>query len=130
MNNISVRRTGPFTAEDRSWLAGPHGTEPGATPTVTLDVASFSTAQKADGYIHSGLALGKITATGLYGPYDNAATDGRETAAGLLFSSVDVSQGQTKVPTGLLVHGFVYEAKLPAAVDTAGKTELRLIHFA
>ena len=37
MTDISVQTTS-FQVEKRSWLLGPHGTEPGATPSITLDV--------------------------------------------------------------------------------------------
>lgn len=39
----------------------------------------------------AGAVLGKITASGKYAEYDNAAVDGTEVAAGILFSAVDAS---------------------------------------
>lgn len=35
-----------------------------------------------------GLVLGKLTATGLYVPYDNAGSDGEEAAAGILYGEL------------------------------------------
>lgn len=131
--DISVQST-QYQVENRSWLLSPHGTEPGATPSVTLDVSKFSsTDDYPNGYIPSGYPLGKIAATGLYGPYDGAASDGTQTAAGLLFSSVRVVQQNgstaTKVGGAILVHGFVDETKLPGALDAAGQTDLAHIIF-
>ena len=69
MTDISVRSTA-HQVEDRSWLWGPHGTEPGATPSITLDVSAFTAAvHYPNGYIPSGTPLAQITASKLYGPY-------------------------------------------------------------
>lgn len=130
MTDISVS-TVNYQAEKRSWLLGEHGSD--QTLSVTLDVSAFTAGTHyPNGYFPSGLALGKITATGLYGPYSDAAADGREVAAGLLFSSVkvpDVAATTKDVGAGMLVHGFVKEARLPIAIDAAGKADLKLIHF-
>jgi hypothetical protein len=53
-------------AEDQSWLGSKHGVE-NATP-ITLDADKFLTTFPT-GIVPSGVALGKITATGLYAPY-------------------------------------------------------------
>lgn len=69
MTDISVIKTS-YQSEDRSWLLSAHGTDPGTTPSITLDVSTFDRATHyPDGYIRSGTVLGKITASGLYGPY-------------------------------------------------------------
>jgi hypothetical protein len=140
MTDISVQTTA-FQVEKRSWLLSPHGTDPGTTPSITLDVSSFTAATHyPNGYLMSGIVLGVITATGLYGPYATAAVDGRGTAAGILFSSVKVPNlaDLTKdVGAAMLVHGFVDISKLPIAdaatgggfIDTDGQTDLKLIHF-
>ncbi|KKB99480.1 hypothetical protein WR43_09650 [Mycolicibacter arupensis] len=106
--------------------------------TATGATVSTNTAGKAghypNGYIPSGLVLGKISASGLYGPYDNNANDGRETAAGLLFSSVRAIDSATgnplaKVGGARFVHGLVNEARLPVSsgIDAAAKADLKLI---
>jgi hypothetical protein len=151
MSDISVSTTA-YQVENRSWLLSPHGTDPGTTPSITLDISAFTAASHyPDGFIPSGIVLGRITATGLYAPYDNAfdadpATagqqgDGREVAAGLLFSAVKVpNTADTTIDVGgaLLVHGFVNAGRLPIAagiagggfLDAAGQADLPLIHFA
>lgn len=129
MTDISVSSTG-YQVENRSWLLSAHGTDPGANPSVTLDVSKFTAGTHyPNGFIPSGIDLGKVTATGLYGPYDNTATDGRETSVGLLHSSLAVRTGATKIGGALVIHGFVKESKLPFAIDTAGKADLKNIIF-
>lgn len=140
MTDISVS-TVSYQAEKRSWLLSPHGTDPGTTPTITLDVSGFTAATHyPNGYFLSGIVLGRITATGLYVPYVDAAVDGTGTAAGLLFSSVKVPDTAvlTKdVAAAMLVHGFVNENKLPIAnaatgggfIDANGRIDMKLIHF-
>lgn len=137
--DISVQTT-QYQVEDRSWLLSEHGTEPGATPSVVLDISLFTKATHfPNGFIKSGCVLGKVTATGLYGPYDDtAAGTGREVAAGILVSLVRVTRDNgtdaTKVGGARLVHGFVDPAKLPytgvaGGIDANGKADLKLIHF-
>lgn len=122
-------------AENRSWLLGPHGTESGATPSVTLDLALFTKAEHfPNDYVPSGIVLGKVASTGLYGPYDAAAADGRETAECLLFGSLSVKPGSTRVGGAGVVHGFVNPARLPiqsgtGGLDAAAQADLSLIHF-
>lgn len=55
-----------FGGSDQSWLGSAHGTE--TCETVTLDADKFL-GTFPDGIVPSGVVLGKITATGLYGPY-------------------------------------------------------------
>lgn len=113
-----------FGIENRAWLGSQHGTE--SNRSITLDAALFTAATHyPDGYIPSGVVLGR-TAAGLYGPYDAAATDGRETAAGHLFNSIPVRAGATNIGAPLLDHGAVVESKLPAGhgLDASAKTDL------
>jgi len=135
MTDISVTTTQSHV-EKRSWLLSSHGTEPGTTPSCSLDIAAFTEADHfPNGYIPSGIVLGVITATGLYGPYDPAAADGTETAVGHLFGSLTVNTGSTKVGGAYLVHGFVSRAKLPidagtsGALDAAAEAELKHIIY-
>lgn len=133
MTDISVTKTS-HQVENRQWLASPHGTDPGMTPSVTLSVAAFTEATHyPNGYVPSGTVLGKITASGLYGPYDDAASDGRQTATGILYGSLQV-KGATKVGGAAVEHGRVTQSKLPfqsgtGSIDAAGKADLKLIQF-
>lgn len=136
--DISVSTTS-YQVERRSWLLSSHGTE--FTPSVTLDVSAFTAATHyPNGYIPSGTVLGKLTAGGKYVPFTAGASDGSQTAVGILFASVKIPNllDLTKdVGAAVLVHGFVDAAKLPIAnnatgggfITTAARTSLSLIHF-
>ena len=122
--DITVRSES-FGVENRSWLGSAHGTD--ATRTITLDVSAFTEATHyPNGYIPSGVVLGRITATGLYGPYDNAAADGRTVAAGFLFNSTQVESGGADVGAPMLEHGMVVQANLPTGhgLDANGITDM------
>lgn len=125
-----------YQAPDRTWHKSRSGTE--YKPNATLDITKFNADRYPNGYIPSGCVVGKVTATGLYGPYDNTASDGTEVAAGLTYGDCRVvrQNGTTaaKVGTGLVVRGDVTAAKLPfqsgkGSIDTAGKADLPLIRF-
>jgi hypothetical protein len=63
-------RTTTYVNEDMTWLGSAHGTETGDT--ITLDLSLFTAATHfPNGYIPSGMTLGKVTASGAYGPYNN-----------------------------------------------------------
>ena len=69
MTDISVLSSA-YQVDNRSWLLSQHGTDPGTTPSITLDVSAFTAnVHYPNGYIPSGTNLAKITASGLYGPY-------------------------------------------------------------
>lgn len=132
MTSLNVNRF-ELQSENRAWLRGPHGTEPGANPSITLDIPAFA-ALHPKGFIPSGILVGKITATNKYGPYDPDATDGSETAAGFLFGSLNVFAGAEVVGGALVIHAFVNADKLPiqtgkGAVDDAARAELTHIIF-
>jgi hypothetical protein len=120
-----------YQVEQRGWLASPHGTEPGATLSITLDITKFTAGTHyPNGYIPSGTVLGKVTATGLYGPYDDAAVDGRNTAVCLMFDTENVRTGQTQATNAGLIHGFVEKARLPfqsgtGSLDANGIADLK-----
>ncbi|AZM53334.1 head decoration protein [Streptomyces sp. WAC 01529] len=122
MNLTTTTET--FGQDDQSWLKSAHGTE--SAQTITLDTSAFTPATHyPKGYFPSGLPIGKITATGKYGPYDGAASDGREALVGFLFTAVSAPSVNTIDPQGaLLWHGAVVESKLPVAVDAAGKGDV------
>jgi len=133
--NLGIRRESFSPAENQSWLGSALGTQ--ECDSITLDGSAFI-ATWPDGIVPSGVALGKITATGLYAPYDDAAVDGTEVMAGHLFTTTDLmsrtpySAGAVQdVPAPLYWHGEVVEANLPAnaGVDANGKADVPLIHY-
>ena len=141
MTDISVF-TQPLQAENLAWdLTPPHG---GFDAQGVIDVTSLTAAQHyPNGFLPSGTVLGIITASGMLGPYLDAAADGRQTAVGILKASVQILKpdftAKAKVGCAYRVHGIVSSGKLPLTVGTAanggyidanGKTDLKLIYFA
>lgn len=123
--DIAVVKTTDSVLEDRSWLGSAHGTD--STQTGTLLVSAFTKATHYPaGTIKSGTALGRITASGLLGPYDNAASDGRQTLVGFLFNSEKVRDGATHLGCAVLEHGRIVVANLPTnhGLDTAGRADV------
>lgn len=116
--DISLQTT-TYQVGNRQWLLD----EPDFKPNVTLDISKFTAGTHyPNGFIPSGTVLGKVTATGLFGPYDAVATDGRQTAYGLTYGDVRaVRQNGTtasKVGTGAVVSGAVSLSKLPFTPGT------------
>ncbi|WP_433547175.1 head decoration protein [Streptomyces sp. CA-294286] len=120
---IQPYTTSVTVTADRDWLASRHGTD--STETITLDLGKFTKgAHYVDpspgnihGYVRSGVPVGCITASGLYGPYDPEATDGRAVFAGLVFAEAAFTPGTTKVPAALFWHGAVKVEKIPGGID-------------
>lgn len=108
-----------FAANDRSWLGSLHGLASARTETLDVTVGFVAGTHYPDGYLKSGLPLGKVTATGKVGLYDSAAVDGRNTLIGFLATEQVVgtpgasATGSFAVP--VLDHGRVKVAKLPIA---------------
>jgi hypothetical protein len=121
---ILGQTTEMFGSDDQSWLGSAHGTD--ATETISLDTSTFTPATHyPDGYFKSGIPLGQITAGGKFGPYDNAAVDGRATLVGFLYAAVKAPTDNTVDPAAaMLTHGKVRTSRLPVAVDAAGKTDV------
>lgn len=128
-----TQRTESFVSDDQSWLGSSHATD--TAETVTLDITAWTTllgSTFTGGYIPSGVSLGIITASGKYGPYLEAAGDGRTVMRGLLFHAVRAKSTDTTDKIGALIwHGQVITAKLPTGhgVDANGKADLPLLQF-
>lgn len=125
--DLKIRSENFNLNEDRSWLGARLGTD--VCRSITLNLALFTEATHfPDGIIESGMTLGKVTASGLYGPYDDAAADGTEVMAGHLFSSVEVPADNAagKAAGALYWMGIVKEARLPAnhGLDAADKADV------
>jgi hypothetical protein len=102
------------------WLASEHFSVKRAG--ITID--HLLVPADADGrrIIKGGTALGKVTATGKYGPYSNALADGREVGTGLLFpGDLNVQYGDTVA--ALLTHGSPIQARC-VGVDDAFKADV------
>lgn len=116
-----------YGSDSKAWLGSEHGTT--TCESITLD-AALTLAVFADGQVPSGVVLGKVTATGRYAPYDDAAVDGTEVARGHLFDTVEVATDHN-AGGALFWHGQVIEAKLPTdhGLDAAAKTDLTHINY-
>jgi hypothetical protein len=132
-----VRKT--LVGSDQRWIGSELGTRSNRSATVDLSLFNFASTF-TDKLIPSGVVLGKVTATGKYGPYSDAAGNGLEVARGHLFTDVDVMEaieaagsttlsGSVLVP--LFIHGIVIEASLPTnhGLDTAAKTDLKFVQY-
>lgn len=133
---------GPYTVAFQGALADVEVAELTAT-NATVDVTTAGvTAHYENGYIPSGTAVGQVAATGLYGPYDPTANDGRETCKGLTYSFAralwlagTTLQVADKVGTGIVVYdAMVSLSKLPfqggpGTVDAAAVAALPAISF-
>lgn len=120
--DLSIK-TDTYGQDNQSWLGAAHGTDDGVG--ITLDTSAFTSGTHyPDGFFLSGIPLGKITATGLYAPYNNANSDGTEVCAGHLLSPVKAPSSTSNDVQGVLFHhGTVVEANLPVSIDSAGKTD-------
>lgn len=142
MTDISVYQQ-TFPTENLSWDLS--NLEVPYVDGGTIDVTKFTQAQHfPNGFIPSGTVLGKVTASGLLAPYLDAATDGTQTAVGILRASVSVVQlnGSLKAKVGVAVlkaWGVVSVGKLPFTsasaaaggyIDANGQADLPHIHFA
>lgn len=131
--DLSVRKT-TYLNIDQRWI-GPGGRSAIADArSITLNVALFDLVTAfPNRYIPSGVVLGRVTATGLYGPYNDAATDGRQVAVGHLLVPEPVEVGSTNNnhPVALYWWGEVIESLLPTGhgLDAAGKVDLPRIAY-
>ncbi|MGW8889165.1 head decoration protein [Streptomyces sp. NPDC055749] len=123
-----ISRSATYTA-NRDWLASLHGTD--QTETITLDLSkftagthTFASTDISQPYspVTFGIAVGRITASGLYGPFDKAAVDGRQVLAGHVFAEAYFAPGATKCPAAMLWHGVVKAAKVPGGIVPADVT--------
>lgn len=117
-----------YANEDRRWLAdltALETTEPG-----TLDGDLFPAGTFVDGLVPSGVDLGRVTATGRLGPYDDAAADGRQVAVGHLLDTVTVRAG-ARIPVAVVNAGAVIRNRLPAnsGHNAAAEADLRNIRY-
>lgn len=139
MTDFTVRSTA-YQVEKRSWLQS--NPDADACDSIVLDVSKFTAGTHfPNGFIPSGCGLAKITASGLYGPYDTAASDGRQLVTSqlyLLFNSSTVvhkdGSSAAKLVVAGLAKGTVADAKLPfqtgaGSLDAAAKTALKFIRF-
>jgi hypothetical protein len=135
MSDISIRTAATYLNEDQRWI-GPGGiSSMKDARSITLDRSGFDLVTAfPNGFIPSGVVLGKLTATGLYAPYVDGVGTGLQTAVGLLMVTVKMdplSAATADVPAALYWKGEVVESMLPTGhgLDAAGKVDLKFIAF-
>lgn len=135
MTDISVERTS-YQQDDRPWLLAELVGHQQSTTTdmVVLDFSKFTAGTHyPNGFIPSGTVIGKVTSGGRGGPYDNAASDGRQTAVGHLYNAIRVPADLTTKVAAAVVDCFavVSESRLPTnhGLDTAAKADLSLVKY-
>ena len=121
--DLSIRSE-TFGADDQTWIGASHGID--LARSITLDTSAFTEGTHyPDGYFMGGLPLSRLTATGLYVPYNDAGSGGAEVLAGFLLGPVKApSDGTTDVGGALYEHGRVVEANLPIAINANGKADV------
>ena len=117
-------KTETFGGDNQSWLDSAHGQDAATSITIVSGAAGGFTpaTHYATGTLPSGTPLGKINASGKYGLYNGAASDGRETLVGFLLTAQKI--GTSDIVAPLLRHGRVNRAALPFAIDTDGATDV------
>lgn len=115
--------TTSFTPENNSWAQSLDWVE-----TVTIDgaVGFVPATHFPAGVLPSGTAIGKVTASGKYGLYDEAALDGRTVFVGFTVGDVAISAAKS-VGAAMLTHGQIREARLPFAVAATAWADNPLI---
>lgn len=123
--DLTPRRTSVAGA-DRRWILDRHGLD--STTAVVLDSDLFT-----GDVVKSGTVIGVVTTTNLAGPYDNAATDGRQVAVGFLVND-EVRKAGGRPITAVFNHGavdanFLPVANGPGALDAAARADLTHVRF-
>jgi hypothetical protein len=123
--------TTTYQSPKRDWLLGLHGTEGGANPSATLDISTFTAGTHyPNGYIPSGTCVSRL-ASGLWTFFDT--TNGLEHGLTLGDVTVNAADLTQDAATGILKHGFVAYAKLPAGgrpIVATARTNMPGIDFA
>lgn len=133
--DISLQST-TYQVGNRQWLLA----EPDVKLGVTLDISKFTAGTHfPNGFIPSGTVVGIVTSGGLAGPYDDAASDGRQTAYGITYGDAKVTRvdgtNTAKVGISVVVYdAVVSKSKLPFTsgtgfADAAAIVDLKNIRF-
>ena len=113
--------------QDTRWRASQHASDvarPGQlNPALFTAGTHYNLNGATDNVIPSGVAVGQVTATKLYGPYDATANDGRQVLAGYINDNDGVELGLTPAsakPTfAVLKHALIKASVLPLAAQRA-----------
>jgi hypothetical protein len=98
---------------------------------ITIDKTARDASNTPTTTLRKGLVMGKITATGKYVQYSDAAQDGTQVARCILADEVNLLDEEGTAQDGHsvgVVHGVVEEAKL-IGLDANGKADLTHVLF-
>src|SRR3954468_9302311 len=100
MSDISIRTGKTYVNEDQRWIGAGGIRALSDADSITLARSLFDFVSNfPNKVLPSGVVLGKVTSAGatlnMYGPYDDAATDGRQVAVGFLAVSVPIDANST-----------------------------------
>jgi len=93
---------------------------------IVIDADTLTADSNGNKYLMAGTAMGKITSSGLYGPYNNGLGDGRETGVGILMHDVELKWGD--VAASIMLHGSVIEDRC-IGIDSGFKTDVPTIIY-
>jgi hypothetical protein len=135
MTDISVESK-EYQTDARQWLLTELVGHQQSVAT-TFGVLNFALFDAEDhypnGYIPSGTVLGRVTTGGRLGPYDDAASDGRQTAVGHLYNAITVPADTARKVAAAVIDCFavIDESKLPTnhGLDAAARADLPLIKY-
>lgn len=118
--DLNLTRTEETVTADRRWLATRHGLD--VPVSITLDLTLFTRDDyRRPGHprsvLLSGVPLGRVSETALFGPWDPEAEDGRSRFTGMLLADVAFSPGAARAGAALLWHGMVAAAHVPGGLD-------------
>jgi hypothetical protein len=84
---------------------------------VTIDRLLIPVNADGERIIYAGEIIGKVTATGLYGPWDMSAADGRSVARGVVVQDTNVTNSNAFV--GAVDECRIHVARMPRAFTDA-----------
>jgi len=122
--NVPIGGGSTFMVDGNEFLLSDHY--------ACINVVIASTARDGTSTtLRKGLVMGKITASGKYAEYDDGASDGTETAVGILLEDVNLldENGTARDAAGVLVvHGIVDNSKL-YGIDANGRADMSQVLF-
>ena len=123
---------GSITTSPRVVRVSDYGVETDTTVLIVSTAVDSGNTAISTSILRAGLVLGKITASGKYKQYDDAASDGSQTAVGILARDVDLRAPVTgtvgDTPAVIMTVAEVDESKC-IGIDANGKTDLSKIIF-
>lgn len=105
-----------YSGDDQSWLGSRRGTETPQTCTIVTSTLTANT-HYPNGYVLSGMPLGKFTSGGNIGKFgllNTAASDGSQTLWGYLLTAQEVLDPTQNITASLIEYGRIKLYNLPS----------------